>query len=171
MPNHVINEVTVICGRERRAEVVRLIGTPERAVDFDVLLPTPLNYWRGSEGIRHEQTLKNMGMAWARENWGTKWNAYGEPKVELGDDCVRATFQTAWSPPHGWLVALFNKTGSTVVYSSLSEGGFHAICGTFAPPKSDDDLMGPQWSEQDASEAEHRRMHKLLWGVEEFDPA
>ena len=38
--------------------------------------------------------------SWCVENWGTKWNAYGDIEVDRKDeDFVEIRFETAWSPP------------------------------------------------------------------------
>ena len=40
---------------------------------------------------------------WARHNWGTKWNAYDACEPEHIPNGYVFCFQTAWSPPCGWL--------------------------------------------------------------------
>lgn len=37
---------------------------------------------------------------WRVKYWGTKWDA-GEPKSEVCDECVKISFDTAWSTPDG----------------------------------------------------------------------
>lgn len=172
MPNHVINEVLV-----KGAVIEELRGialNDEDYIDFELLLPRPLNYWQGNEGAEHEKNFPGLGMQWAEVNWGTKWNAYGQGNsnyrsVVQSEAGVVLTFKTAWSFPRGWVTALFNKTQKELNCAWLSEGGWAGYSETFKI-----DAVGEyrdiRWSKdriEDGS-SEHKRLHKLLWGVEEF---
>lgn len=44
---------------------------------------------------------------WAKENWGTKWNAYGQNDKRNTEDTIY--FQTAWSPPLQLMAELSSK--------------------------------------------------------------
>lgn len=79
---------------------------------------------------------------WARENWGTKWNA--------GDTCVNNTrgiieFQTAWSTPYPLLLKIAEHTDIRVIYADEDRG---SNCGMFDLIKNSDgeveciDIMG-----------------------------
>lgn len=171
MPNHVINEVIIVAGDKADAIMSDLLNT-EGDIDFSVLLPIPLNYWQGSVSMDHEKAFAWSALDWCRTNWGTKWNAYGldegrkHNSVTHRDGEIVLTFQTAWGPPRGWLVAIFNKHNVPIVNIWLSEGGFDARVETFTP--DDGGAFGPEWKHAECGEIETRRLHKLLWGVEEF---
>lgn len=176
MPNHVLTEIVFrTTSKEARAKVLELIGGPECEIDFETLLPLPLNVWRGSVGIRHEEAFQkaNTGLDWCRENWGTKWNAYGLDEggkyrsIFQTEEALVLTFQTAWRTPYGWLLALWHKSGCPFEYSWLDEGRSDAFVGRFTA--YGDGIRDEPWSEEKADEATTRRLHKLLWGVEQFD--
>lgn len=173
MPSHSLNELRIYNTTIEALHGVAL--NDDNFVDFELLLPTPLNCWQGNEGSDHEENFPGLAMRWAIDNWGTKWNAYGEggPEgryetvVQDGDD-VLLTFQTAWHLPRGWVCALFNKTDKRITASWLSEGGVAAHVEKFW---IEDNMNGRQWVANEIAEGtpEHRRLHKLLWGVEEFE--
>lgn len=178
MPNHVITEIRFSdVSAEKRAEIIGLCSGPEGEIDFETLLPPPLNVWKGSAGTRHEKAFgkQNIALEWSRANWGTKWNAYGLGGVDgayqsvvEGDGTLTLTFKTAWSTPYGWILALWHAAGVPLSYSFLDEGASSAKTGRFTA--YGDDMINDPWREDDATPEEHRRMHKLLWGVEEFEP-
>lgn len=174
MPNHVVNEVTFRnVTPEQQQSIVATVSSAASPVDFEVLLPIPLNQWLWSAGTRHEKTFPGTALEWCRNNWSTKWNAYGLDQEERyqsiaqGEDSLTITFQTAWNAPMGWLCALFNKHNLPFEYGYLSEGNDKAFIGTFQPDDGKT-IFGAQWDEKQADEAQTRRLHKLLWGVEEF---
>lgn len=173
MPNHVLTEVVFRdVGSLKQIDILGKVSSRERKIDFEELLPMPLNIWRGNVSSRHEEAFPGTALDWCSANWGTKWNAYGIDEggkyesVERTDDSLTLRFQTAWSPPMGWLVALFNSFGLSFEYAYLDEGASHAMSGSFRIGV--DKFLGDQWSEAKADEPTHRRMHKLMWGVEEF---
>lgn len=169
MPNHILNEVVL---KIFPVESVERYVTGEQDIDFAVLLPPPPNCWQGSVSVEERKLFPTNWYDWNRTNWGTKWNAYGleDDAVRQDGDKVFLTFQTAWSPPYGWLCALFNRLGSDLEINWLDEGAADARHETWT--QSDKRALGgPSRSSAKIPEGspEHRRLHKLLWGVEEFD--
>jgi len=172
MPNHVLTEVVFRdVGSLMQIDILGKVSSRERRIDFDVLLPIPLNVWRGSVSTKHEKKLAGTALDWCVANWGTKWNAYGinqgYESVERTDDSLTLRFQTAWSPPMGWFVALLNQFRLPFDYTYFDEGAIGSRIGMFRPDA--DALLGDRWDETDAAPLDHRRMHKLMWGVEEFE--
>lgn len=168
MPNHVINEIifrNVDVAKQNEMLVMIRNGLGE--VDFEILVPIPINVWRGSVGEKHEKAFRQNALDWARLNWGTKWNAYEQKPIERTDDTLILRFKTAWGPPYGWLCAIFNFFKLPFEHNWLSEGHDRGVCGKFNWSRMDD-LGGEPWNEEPADEAMHRHLHKLLWGVEEF---
>jgi hypothetical protein len=178
MPNHVITQVIFRnVDADAQAAILAKVSSATAEVDFEVLVPIPLNIWRGSVGTRHEKTFRaGNALEWCRENWGTKWNAYGLSEGEgplystiaRTEDTLTLTFQTAWSTPYGWLVALQNGIGRRFEYRWLDEGATDAFTGYFEPLS--DDFRKEPWAEEIADEQMRRHLHKLKWGVEEFPP-
>lgn len=165
MPNHVINEIRL---HGVDLEAVKAVVSSERcAVDFQVLLPLPLNFWPGSVSSAHEQAFPGTHLDAARNVWGTKWNAYGDPTLIADGADVVMLFQTAWSAPRGWTVALFNKLKVDITVTWLDGGAADAFRETYVwEPKGSWSGMGPEWKKETlcSGSPEHLRMHKLYWG-------
>lgn len=173
MPNHVITEIRFKnVDADQQGAILALARGPESPIDFATLLPIPSNIWQGSVSTRHS-VFPGNALDWCRDNWKTKWNAYGIDQggkyqtIATTDDTLTLTFQTAWSTPYGWLLALWHIGELPFEYSFLDEGALRAKTGRFTAYS--DDFTSDPWSEEAADDAEHRRMHKLLWGVEEFE--
>lgn len=169
MPNHILNEMTIY---HDPAEVMANVRG-EQAIDFGVLLPLPIHYWPGNVGIDHKNVFPGTQLDAARDIWGTKWGAYGidedgkyQSVSERGDHLV-LTFQTAWSPPMGWILAVFNTFKCSMTNIWLDEGCDRTMVDNFDHAALSD-LSGEAWRRTPADDATHRRIHKLLWGVEEF---
>lgn len=170
MPNHVINElifrnVDVV----KQAELLSVLCDEDHEVDFSILVPAPLNMWWGSVGSLHEKAFGRTRLDWAHEQWGTKWNAYSHHPVERTDDTMILRFETAWRPPYPWLAAVFNKFVISFDHNWFDEGAERGVAGRFDAKFHQDDMKGEPWKEQPASDELHHHLHKLHFGVEEFD--
>ena len=174
MPNHVINEIIFRnIDHMQRVGIRTMVRNSAGEIDFGILVPKPLNLWDGGVGSEHEKKFRNTGLDWARENWGTKWNAYGidqggryQSFVE-SDDTIILTFQTAWAPPYPWIAALFNFFKISIEHNWFDEGCSLGKSGKFDYQQYLKGIGG--WDETDADDEMHRHLHKLLWGVEEFE--
>lgn len=172
MPNHVLTEIRFKnVDADQQGAILALARGPESPIDFGTLLPIPSNIWQGNVGTKHS-VFPGTALDWCRANWTTKWNAYGIDQggryqtIATTDDTLVLTFQTAWSTPYGWLLALWHIGELPFEYSYIDEGAVRAKSGFFAAYS--DEFSAEPWAEVEADEAEHRRMHKLMWGVEEF---
>lgn len=165
MPNHIINEIIFDRPHSDHEAILASIVNSEGVVDFGLLVPMPLNVWPGSASQKHEQAFgkANIGLDWACSHWGTNRNAYSMQPIEADRHRLVVRFETAWSPPYPWLVALFNSHGE-FRHNWLDEGAPRGRTGRFFTSER----WGPDWSEDDADDALHRHLHKLHWGVEEF---
>jgi hypothetical protein len=172
MPNHVINEV--LLRNVKLADCSQYLLDEEGDVSFAVLLPLPLNFWPGGVGIQHEKAFPGTHLDAARITWGTKWDAYGGPTSEDTEEGVVIRFQSAWNHPRGWTCALFNTLKCDIEVKWLSEGGAKGHSESYAwnrrNLKTGEAISNATWSQSDIEEGteEHRYLHKLLWGVEEF---
>lgn len=138
--------------------------TADARLSFTVLLPPPLNVWCGSVGREHQQAFPGNQMDWARQNWGTKWDAYGGPKARSTTQGTVLTFQTAWSHPRGWVCALFNTLNCRITAHWLDEGSADGVSEYYTI--SDGGVGGCQWHTEQTKEGSprHRMLHRLLWG-------
>ena len=166
MPNHVVNEV-VFAGitAAQRDVILANVLNAEGKIDFQIMLPIPINAWMGNTGKRHEEAFKLTALDWCRENWGTKWNAYSQLPIEPSDNSLRLVFETAWRPPYGWLCALFNRFMLPFAHNWHDEGRELGVVGRFDPAFLDDP-RGESWSEKGADGDMQRHLYGLQWGVE-----
>lgn len=165
MPNHVINEI--ILHGAKLEDVKPHLFNKDGRLSFEVLLPLPRNLWAGSVGVEHEKAFPGTHLNAAREVWGTKWDAYGDPTAEETEAGVVIQFQSAWSHPRGWVCALFNTLMCDMTASWLSEGGWAGHVEKYVVKDKWGEI---RWIDEEIADGspEHRRLHKLLWGVEEF---
>lgn len=84
MPNWCSNNLTI------NSDNPELIARFKKAIDsnglFEYFVPNPTGNWDYS---------------WSVENWGVKWDVYndGINVVQVDDDRIIITFDTAWGPP------------------------------------------------------------------------
>ena len=107
MPNHVSNEIRIICNDEKTYdEFKELVVGEDREFDFDRIIPQPDDI---NPDLDHNKKDFGHGLTtsttdwynWRCTNWGTKWNAY-DIEVDWDEkykECIEINFQTAWSPP------------------------------------------------------------------------
>lgn len=165
MPNHVINELVFRgVNAEQQDAIIAATCDAEGKVDFEILLPPPLNIWMGSSGSAHDKAFRRTWYDWSIENWGTKWNAYSHKPTDRTSDGLILRFETAWAPPYPWLAAVMNKLELSFDHNWLDEGAVRGRSGKF----SMEGPFGRDWSEVEATDEMHRHLHKLHWGVEEF---
>ena len=71
-------------------------------LDFLDMYPIEDNRWElGKTAMKNKQQYGHeTWYGWRIENWGTKWNAYEcECELDLENEQILMTFQTAWSSP------------------------------------------------------------------------
>ena len=169
MPNHVLNELVFNdADADEQESIIRALCDNEGKVDFEHLVPSPVNVWAFSVSILHEKAFRQTALEWNAANWGTKWNAYSHAPIERTDTSIMFRFDTAWRPPYGWLCAVFNTLKRDFDHNWIDESGPSGIGAFRWPKKPMDDFRFKPWFERTPTEDEHRRLHKLKWGVEKF---
>jgi len=168
MPNHIVNELVFRNLDEADQDaILALVLNDAGEVDFEILVPAPLNLWCGNVGANHTEAFRDTHLDWATRNWGTKWNAYSQKPISRTDDSLILIFETAWRPPYGWLAALFNKTKRSFDHNWLDEGRDRGVEGRFVWDEGRP--FGPMhWEEEPCGDEMQRHLHYLHWGVEEF---
>jgi len=168
MPNHVTNEL-IFRGLSRwQIDTIRSkILNHESHVDFELLVPLPINIWCGSVGAKHEKAFRQNCLDWAKQNWGTKWNAYEQREVLATDNSLTVCFDTAWSPPYPWLAAVFNYFKISFEHNWLDEGAELGVHGEFDYPAMEICSQDP-WREIKASDEIQKRLHVLKYGEEQI---
>lgn len=169
MPNHVTTEMIFRnVDAEKQAEILANVFGKNGEVDFQTLIPLPLNIWWGSCNSENERAFKVTALDWCTENWGTKWNAYQQREIVKTKDSLTLCFDTAWSIPYPWFAAVFNKLHVSFEYNSLNEGESCTRSGYFDQSEMEKNF-GKPWAEKLSDDETHRRIHKIKWGVEEFN--
>lgn len=105
MPNHITNKLKVVGNEEQVKEVMEFIKNDELglgSIDFNKITPMPRWIYGSSpdvQGISREDIAKwgekNTSLEWARNNWGTKWDAYGQDDSRNNENTIY--FMTAWN--------------------------------------------------------------------------
>lgn len=126
MPNHVSNRIIIDGPKELQSVLVSEITSiegGEKQIDFKTLIPRPKHIYIGNLSREDEADFQshNCWMEWSRKNWGTKWNAY-ETVIQYGD-ILTIDFQTAWSVPYPFIIALSNTFTMEFELKYYDEGG------------------------------------------------
>ena len=161
MPNHVQNKIVI---PRYTNKIFHRIINKNGDVDFNILVPKPANVWNYSESILEEDNFHNLGLDWNRKNWGTKWNAYESEHGTCGSSLI-LLFQTAWSPPMDWICALWNTFKKPFTHLWMSEGNNEKA---YFDTWENNNKYSP-FDRRDASQEQHKEIHKLLCCVEEFN--
>ena len=83
--------------------------------------------------------------------------------IEYKNNNLFIQFETAWSIPALWMLALFNKCKIPFIYHYLDEGHDHAKSGYFKTPNSDD-FVYKIWNESPANDEDNHMMHVRKYG-------
>lgn len=142
----------IICGKplSEWAPLRMLQEDSRRRFDIKALLDEEFEQLVGM--LRNYRACGYLhSMDFAREVWGTKWNAC-EPEASVDDGC--ASFDTAWSCPKGLIKLLSEKFPDDEIIVRFADEDIGSNCGTFsikggAVVRED---IAPAWSEQSAEE-------------------
>ena len=120
MPNWTYNNVQFVGKTEDNVKQLKdLLKSDDNDFDFNNIIPIPLALTEtvsGSENAKpdwqkeqSEKLKKQHGFDnwydWSIMNWGTKWNACNT-EVELNENVLNYTFETAWDAPREIVRAL-----------------------------------------------------------------
>jgi len=163
MPNYIQNEIVFgnISFFQKRKLLKKIAKNSK--IDFKILVPVPLNIWWGNTGKIHEETFKESRLDWARLNWGTKWNAIESTIISKRKKLI-LQFRTAWSPPYGWVVAVFNYSRLPFSLLWLDEGYDK---GHFEIYKKYEEPLDEEWQRVEITEEQQKHIYELLRGKEE----
>ena len=120
MPNWTYNNVQFVGKTEDSVKKLKeLLKSKDNDFDFNNIIPIPLALTEtvsGSENAKpdwqkeqSEKLKKQHGFDnwydWSIMNWGTKWNSCNT-EVELNENVLNYTFETAWDAPREIVRAL-----------------------------------------------------------------
>jgi len=123
MPNHISNKLEIEGTFFQVYQVVRAIVDCDGAVDFNTLIPCPAHVYARELSITEEHDFGQWNwLSWNRANWGTKWNAYAS-RITYRAGGVTIYFQTAWSRPYPFIIAIANRFSDLAfTYKYFHEG-------------------------------------------------
>jgi hypothetical protein len=112
MPNWTFNNLEVEGNEASRKKFasdhksVRKTWKNDKQDGCETELDFSASVWDSEYAKNHKYSTD--GYSWCCEHWGTKWNAC---EVDTYDDGVMLhySFDTAWSPPHDWLLEASKK--------------------------------------------------------------
>ena len=166
MPDHVINEVVFDGVYEATQDrIIAAACNAKGEIDFEVLLPIPLNCWRGSVGSEHKK-FPNNALDWCSENWrhevGSVWRSCCYPRQIFCDVPVSDRMETAL-----WL-ALCNvqRSETPLPLFVVYEGESNAYAGSFNP-ETIRRCFSDSWVEKVAPEL-NDHLGVMLWGEESW---
>ena len=122
MPNWTYNNLQFVGKTEESVKQLKeLLKSKDNDFDFNNIIPIPLALTEtvsGSENAKpdwqkeqSEKLKKQHGFDnwydWSIMNWGTKWNACNT-EVELNENVLNYTFETAWDAPREIAKALLH---------------------------------------------------------------
>ena len=120
MPNWTYNNVQFIGKTEDNVKQLKeLLKSDDNDFDFNNIIPMPnelSDTVSGSENAKPDWQKKQSEKLkakygadnwydWSNNNWGTKWNACNT-EVELNENVLNYTFETAWDAPREIVRAL-----------------------------------------------------------------
>lgn len=105
MPNYVTNKIIFPA---EHAERVFAACCTDGNFDFEKIIPTPENMFRGHLSEEDRKANPVNWYDWCNSNWGTKWNAYDSSCKVEGDHAI-ISFDTAWSVPEPIIKAFAEK--------------------------------------------------------------
>ncbi len=87
-------------------------------------------------------------MDYARNAWGTKWNAYSQ-SADVNTDYM-VTFETAWSHPYPVIEALSKKFPDEIINVKYADEDTGSNCGTYSIKNGEviEQNIAPAWSDQ-----------------------
>lgn len=107
------------------------------------------------------------GMAWARDKWGTKWNACDQKHdAEAGT----AQFNTAWSCPTPVLIELSKRFPGDEISVTYADEDIGSNCGTFTLKGGTviNEDIAPNWRDMD--EAQREKWKAFAYQVKGWNP-
>jgi len=142
---------------------------PNGTLDFNRIIPTPLNVFQGSVGTKEEKRYGNMNCwyDWNIENWGCKWNASDCSMEILDDNTLYLRMLTPWSFPEP-LMDKFCKLCAgyeCTIDGEFADEDFGGGMGTFQTDEDD-----PERSLQILWDSENKELYEDVWGEGSLDP-
>ncbi len=106
-------------------------------------------------------------MDFAREVWGTKWNAC-EPDANPGEGS--ASFETAWSCPRGVLTELSKRFPDDTITVTYADEDIGSNCGTFSLKGGEviEQDIAPNW--RDMSDEDKQKWKAFAYQVKGWAP-
>ena len=124
MPNHVSNNLKIICEDDKTMSKIRMMIFDEdekhnKKFTMNKLLPRPLEF-SDSNGYNE------YGYHWCVAIWGTKWDVYNYNIIDSGNT-ITIYYNTAWDPNENWLEFLCHYIQATLDFDKTKEAPFISV--------------------------------------------
>lgn len=119
MPNHVTHKL--IFQSDKAQEIFESI-CPIGKLDFEKLIPIHPGVYNGDLSRDDEQDFPINWHSWNVENWGTKWNCYGQSCGIDDNGNAFIQFDTAWSIPYPIIAEFCNRFNIPFEHRYFDEG-------------------------------------------------
>lgn len=130
---------------------------------------TPIEIEQIDAVCRAIQNFKDCGHIywhdWSVEHWGTKWNAYGQPKDGYAAATTELTFQTAWSHPAQLIALVSSKFPDATFEVVFADEDTGSNCGAYKliAGKTQEENVAPPYQLQTTEQ--HAEFTKLAFEV------
>lgn len=116
------DDFSVVTKRLELSNAIREITTPARPEDIPDIIRAIQN---------HAECGYMYWYDWSTENWGTKWNCYGQPDDGHPADATSFEFETAWSHPADMVVMISKKLPNVVFHVQYADEDIGSNCGEY----------------------------------------
>lgn len=159
------NDLVTVTKRLELSNALRNVTTKARDEDIPMIVRAIQNYAECGYMYWYD---------WNQKNWGTKWNAYGQPDCGFAEDIIEFRFETAWSHPNRLIEALSRRLPTVTFGVKYADEDIGSNCGTYrirsGTPYDVD--IAPRFADQ--SELEKRRWAEFAFRIcygDDVDPA
>ena len=138
---------------------------PLGTLDFNRIVPTPLNIFQGNIGIKERKRYgdENCWLDWCMANWGTKWNTTENMAEDIDEETIFVRFWVANVFPKA-LMEEFNKR--CLEYNCTIDGEFadEDLGGTMGIFHSEDEGLYLTFADCDTE------LYNNVWHDDECEP-
>ena len=108
----------------------------------------------------------------ARENWGTKWNAYGQPEDGYPQNESEYVFETAWSHPYKLIRMLSQKLPDVTFNIKYADEDIGSNCGSYVIKGGEmlSEDIAPPYNEMTPEEKSHYTKFAFELNYPDEDP-
>lgn len=149
-------DIRSMADRLALSNAVTSITTPARDEDVPAIIRGIQNYHECGHIYWYD---------WHNANWGTKWNAYGQPEGGHSPDAECFEFETAWSHPGELVRLLSEQLPNVTFYVEYADEDIGANCGRYRAKGGEmfDANLAPRYDEM--SDEQKKQFAEMAWRI------